>query len=84
MQSESFNDWDIWTEEAVGAKLDQVSLCVSDLLKLDLERNLKTPYNIGNIGNTDSGDTQMFSSARDGIYWMGRHSTTNTLKLSTR
>ena len=68
----SFNDWDIWTEEAVGAKLDPSFLMCIGLAETGLGRNLKTPYNIGNIGNTDSGDTQMFSSARDGIYWMGK------------
>lgn len=68
----SFRDWNTWTEEAVGAKLDPSFLMCIGLAETGLGRNLKTAYNVGNIGNTDSGDTQGFISARDGIYWMGK------------
>jgi len=33
---------------------------------------MKTAYNIGNVGNTDSGSTYSFTSAREGIYWMAK------------
>lgn len=45
-------------------------MCIG-LAETGLGRSLKTPFNVGNIGNTDSGDTSTFISARDGIYWMG-------------
>lgn len=67
-----FQDWNMWTEEAVGAKLDPSFLMCIGLAESGLGRNLKTPFNVGNIGNTDSGGTQDFASARDGVYWMGK------------
>ncbi|MDD2745287.1 MAG: M23 family metallopeptidase, partial [Candidatus Gracilibacteria bacterium] len=68
----NFRDWHIWTEEAVGAKLDPSFLMCIGLAETGLGRNLKTAFNVGNIGNTDSGATSEFISARDGIYWMGK------------
>jgi hypothetical protein len=44
-------------------------MCVG-LAETTLGNYLKTPYNIGNVGNTDSGDTVTFGSAREGISWM--------------
>ena len=68
----SFSDWNVWTEEAVSAKIDPSFLMCVGLAETGLGRHLKTGYNIGNIGNTDSGGTYEFASARDGIYWMGK------------
>jgi len=68
----SFADWDVWTEESVSAKLDPSFLMCVGLAETGLGRHLKTGYNVGNIGNTDSGGTYEFASARDGIYWMGK------------
>ena len=42
------------------------------LSETTLGNHLKTPYNIGNVGNTDSGATITFSSAREGITWMAK------------
>ncbi len=67
-----FNNWKMWTEEAVEAKIDPSFMMCIGLAETGLGRNLKTVYNIGNIGNTDSGGTQNFISARDGVYWMGK------------
>jgi murein DD-endopeptidase MepM/ murein hydrolase activator NlpD len=67
-----FNRWDIWTEEAVEAKVDPSFMMCVGLAETGLGRNLKTQYNVGNIGNTDSGATSEFISPRDGIYWMGK------------
>ncbi|MFZ4461898.1 MAG: murein hydrolase activator EnvC family protein [Patescibacteria group bacterium] len=67
-----FRNWDTWTEEAVEAKLDPSFLMCIGLAETGLGRSLKTQYNVGNIGNTDSGDTSAFISPRDGIYWMGK------------
>ena len=68
----SFNNWNIWTEESVEAKIDPSFMMCIGLAESGLGRNLKTPFNVGNIGNTDSGATSEFISARDGIYWMGK------------
>jgi murein DD-endopeptidase MepM/ murein hydrolase activator NlpD len=67
-----FNRWDIWTEEAVEARIDPSFMMCVGLAETGLGRNLKTQYNVGNIGNTDSGATSEFISPRDGIYWMGK------------
>ena len=37
-----------------------------------LWRNLKTWYNVWNIWNTDSWDTQTFSTPRNWVYWMAK------------
>lgn len=50
----AFRNWNMWTEEAVGAKLDPSFLLCIGLAESGLGRNLKTPFNVGNIGNTDS------------------------------
>ncbi len=62
-----FSAWNIWTEEAVEAKIDPSFMMCIGLAETGLGRNLKTAYNIGNIGNTDSGATSTFISPRDGI-----------------
>ena len=46
-------------------------MCIG-LSETTLGNHLKTPYNIGNVGNTDSGATITFSSAREGITWMAK------------
>ncbi|MDD5376856.1 MAG: peptidoglycan DD-metalloendopeptidase family protein [Candidatus Gracilibacteria bacterium] len=66
----AFANHDMWTEEAVGAKVDPSFLMCVGLAETGLGNHLKTAYNIGNIGNTDSGGTYDFASAREGIYWM--------------
>lgn len=44
-------------------------MCIG-LAETTLGNRLKTSYNIGNIGNTDSGSTYSFNSAQEGLYWM--------------
>ena len=65
-----FKDWDVWTEEGVEGKIDPSFLMCVGLAETGLGKNLKTPYNVGNVGNTDSGGTYEFPGARDGVYWM--------------
>ena len=65
-----FSSHDVWTEEAIGAKIDPSFIMCVGLAETGLGNHLKTAYNIGNIGNTDSGGTYDFISAREGIYWM--------------
>ncbi|MDQ7023110.1 MAG: hypothetical protein Q9M97_06320 [Candidatus Gracilibacteria bacterium] len=41
-------------------------MCVG-LAETGLGKNLKTPNNVGNVGNTDSGATKYFTSPNQGI-----------------
>ncbi len=50
----TFSDVNTWTEEAVNAKVDPSFLLCVGLAETGLGNHLKTPYNIGNVGNTDS------------------------------
>lgn len=65
-----FKSWELWTEEGFEGKIDPSFLMCVGLAESGLGKNLKTAYNVGNIGNTDSGGTYDFASAREGVYWM--------------
>ena len=65
-----FKNWDIWVEEAIDAQIDPTFLMCVGLAESSLGRNLKTPYNVWNVGNTDSWWTYDFPNARSGVYWM--------------
>lgn len=67
-----FKNWDVWTEEGVEGKIDPSFLMCVGLAETGLGKNLKTAYNVGNVGNTDSGGTYDFPNAREGIYWMAK------------
>ncbi len=75
-----FQNWDIWTDTALDARIDPSFIMCVGLAETTLGNYLKTPYNIGNVGNTDSGDTTSFSSPKEGIAWMA--STFNNRYLS--
>jgi len=65
-----FKDLDVWVEESLAANLDPSFLMCIGLAETRLGHTLKTPYNVGNVGNTDSGGTYQFSSPGEGIHWM--------------
>lgn len=65
-----FRDWNIWIEESLDANIDPTFVMCIGLAETTLWKYLKTPYNIGNVGNTDSGATVTFPNARSGIYAM--------------
>jgi hypothetical protein len=66
-----FQNWDMWVDTALDAHLDPSFVMCVGLAETTLGNHLKTPYNIGNIGNTDSGSTYSFASPTEGIEWMG-------------
>jgi len=66
----AFNNVDLWTQEAVAANIDPSFLMCVGLAESGLGRHLKTPYNVGNVGNTDSGSTYTFPNAQSGVHWM--------------
>lgn len=65
-----FQDWDIWVEEAMDARLDPSMVMCIWLSETWLWNYLKTPYNIWNVWNTDSGATKTFDGVRTWIYQM--------------
>jgi hypothetical protein len=60
-----FNKWQMWIDTALDAHIDPSFMICIGLAETTLGNHLKTPYNIGNIGNTDSGSTYSFASARE-------------------
>lgn len=66
----SFNNWNMWVEEAEEWNIDATFVMCVWLAESGLWRNLKTAYNVWNIWNTDSGSTYTFPDARSWIYWM--------------
>ncbi len=66
----AFRDWNVWVEESVSEGIDPSFVMCVWLAETTLGKYLKTPYNIWNVWNTDSGSTYSFSSAREGIHWM--------------
>lgn len=75
-----FQNYDLWIDTAVDARIDPSFLLCVGLAETTLGNYLKTPYNIWNVGNTDSGDVTTFFSAKEGMEWMA--STFNNRYLS--
>ncbi len=67
-----FNNWWMWVEEAVDGNIDPSFIMCIWLAETWLWRNLKTPYNVWNIWNTDSWWTRDFENARSWIYWIAK------------
>lgn len=67
-----FQSWDMWIDTALENKVDPSFLMCVGLAETTLGNHLKTAYNIGNIGNTDSGSVYVFWSPSEGLDWMGR------------
>lgn len=65
-----FQSWDMWVDTALEWGVDPSFMMCIGLAETTLGNRLKTSYNIGNIGNTDSGSTYSFNSAQEGLYWM--------------
>lgn len=67
-----FQDWDMWVDTALENKIDPSFLMCVGLAETTLGNRLKTAYNIGNIGNTDSGSVYVFDSPVEWLDWMGK------------
>ncbi len=65
-----FNQWQMWVDTALDAHIDPSFMICIGLAETTLGNHLKTPYNIGNIGNTDSGSTYSFASPAEWLEWM--------------
>ena len=50
-----FQDWQLWQNTAIASKIDPSFMMCVGFAESTLGNHLKTAYNIGNIGNTDSG-----------------------------
>ncbi|MCH2188961.1 peptidoglycan DD-metalloendopeptidase family protein [Candidatus Gracilibacteria bacterium] len=68
----AFRNWDMWVEESLDGNVDPTFVMCLGLAESGLGRNLKTPYNVGNVGNTDSGAVKAYPNARSGVYWVVR------------
>lgn len=67
-----FRKWSLWVEEWIDTDIDPTFLMCVWLAETSLGKHLKTPYNIWNVWNTDSGATRDFASPRDWIHAMAR------------
>lgn len=70
--TEAFKNWETWTDTALAANIDPSFLMCIWLSETTLGNHLKTPYNVGNVGNTDNWSTVTFGSAEEGIAWMAK------------
>lgn len=68
----SFRNWSMWVEESLDWNIDPTFVMCIWLAETGLGRNLKTPYNVWNIWNTDSWATKDYMNARSWIYWIVR------------
>ena len=60
-----FQNWDTWVDVALDAEIDPSFLMCVGLAETTLGNYLKTRYNVGNVGNNDSGDVVYFDSPRE-------------------
>lgn len=67
-----FQDWNMWADTAIAANIDPSFLMCIGLSETTLGNHLKTPNNVGNVGNTDSGATVTFDTPQEGILWMAK------------
>jgi len=65
-----FQSWDMWVDTALSARIDPSFLMCVGLAETTLGNHLKTPYNIGNVWNTDNGGTYQFTSPNEWVEWM--------------
>ena len=68
--STEFRNWDTWIEESINWWIDPTFVMCIWLAETGLGRNMKTPFNVWNVWNTDSGATLTFDNARTWIYVM--------------
>lgn len=65
--SVDFRSRDMWIEESISESIDPTFTMCIGFAESSLGKNLTTSGNIGNVGNTDSGDRRNFDDARSGI-----------------
>lgn len=79
-----FQSWDMWIDAGINAQVDPSFLMCVWLAETTLWNHLKTSYNIGNIGNTDSWSTYSFDSPMEGVEWMAKTLNNKFLKKYTK
>ena len=67
-----FNHWQMWVDESLDGNIDHTFVMCIWLAETSLWKNMKTPYNIWNVWNTDSGATKTYLNARSWVYWIIR------------
>ncbi len=68
----AFNNWQMWVDEALAWNIDPSFVMCVWLAETSLWKNLKTPYNIWNVWNTDSWAVRTFPNARSWVAAMIR------------
>lgn len=68
----SFKNWQMWIDESLDWNVDPSFVMCIWLAETTLGKNMKTPYNIWNVWNTDSWATKVYPNAQSWIYWMVR------------
>ena len=66
----SFSNWDMWVEESLNWNIDPTFVMCLWVAESWLWKNLKTPFNVWNVWNTDSWWTYEFKNAREWVYWI--------------
>lgn len=68
----SFNHWQMWVDESLDGNIDPTFVMCIGLAETSLWKNMKTPFNIWNVWNTDSWATKAYLNARSWVYWIVR------------
>lgn len=63
----AFNNWEMWSTAATKGGVDASMVMCIGLAETGMGRYVKSPFNVGNVGNNDSGDTLTFRDAKTGV-----------------
>lgn len=63
-----FRNWKMWIDESLDGNIDPTFVMCLWLAETWLWKNLKTPYNVWNVWNTDSWATKTLMNARSWVY----------------
>lgn len=62
-----FQDYTVWIQESLAESIDPTFVMCVGFAESSLGTNLTTESNIGNVGNTDSGERRTYTDPTSGI-----------------
>ena len=62
-----FDNWDLWSGVATKGGVDTSLVMCIGMAETGMGRSVKSPYNVGNVGNNDRGDVAAFPDAKTGV-----------------
>lgn len=65
-----FNNWELWSTTSAKAGIDASLVMCIGMAETRMGRYVKSPFNVGNVGNTDGGDVMAFKDAKSGVQAM--------------